>query len=76
MHVADDLPAAEPLTVTRCTRPSEPNTTTALGDTAMNPTLTAATTGGYLKISVGGVNATNYPVVKWTARVEVTGSTN
>src|SRR6185369_7470050 len=28
--VAEDLPAAEPLTVTCCTRPSEPKTTTAL----------------------------------------------
>src|SRR6478609_4349178 len=29
MHEADDLPAAAPLTVTCCTRPSEPKTTTA-----------------------------------------------
>src|SRR6478736_1868298 len=29
MHEADDLPAAAPLTVTCCARPSEPNTTTA-----------------------------------------------
>jgi hypothetical protein len=53
-----------------------PNLTTALGDTAMAPTLTVVSTGGYLKISTSGINATNYPIVKWTARVEVTASTN